>query len=70
MNKNLKLADNTPVSVTCPVCGPTVKLIIKTSSINGSQFLGCPNFPSCRYTQAISEDLKLTLAGYQKLPGF
>ena len=67
---NKKLTVNMPVSVTCPQCGPTVRLIVKESSINGSQFLGCPNFPNCRYTQAISEDLKLKLAGYQKLPWF
>jgi len=65
-----KFVVNTQVSVTCPNCGPTVKMIIKESSINGLQFLGCPNFPICRYTQEITEDLRLNLSGYQKLPGF
>lgn len=65
-----RLVVNTPVSVTCKVCGPTVKMIVKESSINGMQFLGCPNYPNCRYTEEITEDIKLELAGFQRLPGF
>ena len=68
MDKKLKV--NSQVSSTCPHCGPSVKLIVKESTINGSQFLGCPNFPNCRYTQEISEATRLELAGYLKLPGF
>lgn len=67
---NKKLTVNVAVSVTCPHCGPTARLIVKESSINGSQFLGCPNYPTCRHAQEIPEDMKLELMGIQRLPGF
>lgn len=65
-----RLQTNSQVQRPCPLCGPAVLLIVKTNSINGSQFLGCPNFPSCRHTEEIPESIRLQLAGYHKLPGF
>lgn len=65
-----KLVVNTKSSISCPKCGPNTKLIVKESSINGSQFLGCPNYPNCRHAQEIPEDMKLELLGIQRLPGF
>ena len=34
----------------CPVCGKG-RLSIKTSSKNNSAFIGCSNYPDCRYTR-------------------
>ncbi|MBK0401246.1 type I DNA topoisomerase [Limibaculum sp. M0105] len=34
----------------CPVCGAG-RLSIKTSSKNNSAFIGCSNYPECRYTR-------------------
>lgn len=31
------------------------------------QFLGCPDYPRCRHTQALPEDVKLTLRGQKRL---
>lgn len=65
-----QLPVNSQVRKACPTCGPAVLLIVKTNSINGSQFLGCPNFPKCRYSEEIPESIRLELSGYCKLPGF
>lgn len=35
----------------CPRCGG--ELILRTSRKDGTQFYGCSNFPSCRYTRSV-----------------
>jgi ssDNA-binding Zn-finger/Zn-ribbon topoisomerase 1 len=34
----------------CPTCGG--KLLTRTNSKNGQKFLGCSNYPECRYTES------------------
>jgi ssDNA-binding Zn-finger/Zn-ribbon topoisomerase 1 len=65
-----KLLDGSEVSRDCPECGSGSKLIVRTNSKDGSQFLGCPNYPGCRYTEPIPQDIRMILAGAQRLPGF
>ena len=65
-----KLLDGTSVNVFCPKCVPSVKLIVRTNRANGSQFLGCPNWPQCRHAQSLPEDLIMRLHGAVTLPGF
>lgn len=53
----------TTVEITkhCPECGRELK--IRTNRQNGSQFISCSGFPECRYSESISENLKMELAG-------
>jgi ssDNA-binding Zn-finger/Zn-ribbon topoisomerase 1 len=64
------LPDGMEVSVFCPECIPRVKLVVRTNRANGSQFLGCPNWPKCRHTQSIPMDVIMRLQGAVPLPGF
>ena len=65
-----KLLDGQSVSIVCPKCAPMVKLIIRTNRANGSQFLGCPNFPQCTFTRELPIDLVMRSLGATMLPGF
>lgn len=65
-----KLLDKVEVNIFCPQCELPVKLIVRTNRTNGSQFLGCPNWPKCRHTQGIPTDLIMRLQGATPLPGF
>ena len=64
------LEDKTEVALTCPNCGPATKLVVRTNGYTGHQFLGCPNYPECEFTQELPESLKMEQAGAQRLPGF
>lgn len=66
-----------PIAIKCPNCDehPDRKhkrhtLVVRTNHENGTQFLGCPNFPDCKHTQEIPEHLRLEAAGAERLPGF
>lgn len=50
-----KFVDNSESEILCPECNPPRKLIVKTNRHTGNQFLGCPNWPDCGYTQQIPE---------------
>lgn len=65
-----KLKGRSEVNVFCPFCELQIKLIVRTNRQNGSQFLGCPNWPECKHTQQIPIDIVLRLQGAQPLPGF
>lgn len=45
------LKDSQPEAKKCPRCGN--QLVERVSRKNGSKFMGCSNFPSCRYTESI-----------------
>ncbi|MBN1815340.1 MAG: topoisomerase DNA-binding C4 zinc finger domain-containing protein [Anaerolineae bacterium] len=66
----MKLQENAEVEVYCPHCVPPVRLVVKTNTRNGSQFLGCPNWPDCTYTRPLTEDLVMIAQGAVRLPGF
>ena len=66
------IKDRTQVSIFCPDCGRglkpvSIKLIVRTNSQNGSRFLGCPNYPRCKYTQALPQDIIMRLTGQKGL---
>ena len=65
-----KVERGTKVSRDCPKCGTGSKLMVRTNRANGSQFLGCPNWPTCNYTEPIPESVMMELAGAQRMPGF
>ncbi len=47
-----------PNKVRCPSCGS--RLVIryaKRGKYAGSKFLGCPNYPRCRYTRDVEDDI-------------
>lgn len=59
--------NNREVDLRCPRCAADTRLRIKTNRTNGSQFLGCPNYPRCDYTREIPESLKMELRGARRL---
>lgn len=67
MPKKPEFENNREVDLRCPECSADTKLLIKTNTHNGSQFLGCPNYPACRFTREIPESLKMELRGFQRL---
>ena len=65
---------NPPISVRCPVCleagrGPH-PMVLRTNRNNGSEFLGCSQFPECTYSTALPAWYELRKAGAEPLPGF
>ena len=65
-----QLADGTEVNVFCEDCSVPVKLIVRTNRQNGSQFLGCRNWPDCTYSKPLPIDIVMKLQGAVALPGF
>jgi len=61
------LPNNKQIERYCPNCKPLVKLIVKTNSKNGNQFLGCPNWPDCNHTEPIPEHVRMEALGQPKL---
>ena len=61
------------VEVYCPWCKNegrgAVKLVIRTNRQSGNQFLGCPNWRRCEYTQPIPESIRMEAIGASRLPG-
>lgn len=57
-NGNIKVKEETPVvesDVTCDKCG--AKMVVKQSA--RGRFLACPNYPKCRNTKSLDEEVKL-----------
>ena len=63
--KNEVFETNQETAIMCPDC--KVPMIFKTNRINGSQFLGCPNYPTCNITKKIPESWILEKQGHPKL---
>jgi ssDNA-binding Zn-finger/Zn-ribbon topoisomerase 1 len=59
--------DGTETAKACPRCGAAHRLIIRTNTRDSSQFLGCPNYPTCRYTEPLPEDIRMELLGQRRL---
>lgn len=55
------------VTKTCPNCGVAHRLTIRTNRATQEQFLGCPNWPECKHTEPLPEDVRLRAAGQQGL---
>jgi len=69
-----KFANNAKVGIDCPECREmgrgVAQLIVKTNRMSGDgahQFLGCPNWPECRYTRGIPESLVMRANGQPEL---
>lgn len=62
-----KLPDGKESAVSCPDCGPATLLVVRTNSKTKNQFLGCSNYPDCRYTQPLPESVKMRLMEYKTL---
>lgn len=58
------------ISVTCPECGPTYRLVERFNHKTGGRFLGCPNWPACSHTQEVPLSIKMLEQGAMQLPGF
>ncbi len=52
----------------CPDCGD--HLVVRENRQNGSEFIGCSNWPRCTHTEELPERLRLIAMGAQQLPGF
>jgi ssDNA-binding Zn-finger/Zn-ribbon topoisomerase 1 len=61
-----KYEDGKEAMITCPECG-SPKLVVRTNTANGGQFLGCPNWPNCKHTQSIPESWKMRATGQPEL---
>lgn len=65
MNDKPLFKNGTESDVTCPDC--KTKLKVRTNRENGSQFLGCPNYPECRHTHPIPESWIMRAQGQAEL---
>lgn len=58
-------------SIPCPTCADngrgSVMLIVRVNRKTGTEFLGCPEWPECTYTQPIPESVLMRLAGQPTL---
>lgn len=63
----MKLPDGQLTNKACPNCGPSTQLVIRTNKVNGLNFLACPNFPTCKHTENVPEDMKMRLSGQPSL---
>lgn len=67
MAKSVKLKDGQVTSRACPLCGAGSNLVVRTNKSNGSQFLGCANWPECEYTEDIPESILMEIMGQPRL---
>lgn len=63
----MNLQNGAEVARTCPKCGVAHRLVVRTNGKDGSQFLGCPNYPRCRHTEPIPEDIRMRAMGQRRL---
>lgn len=63
------LPNGKEVELVCPKCVPPPKLVMRTNRQNGSQFLGCQNYPMCNFTMEIPEHIRLRAQGQPTLFG-
>ena len=55
------------VSLTCDNCLPGTEMVVRENSHSGELFLGCPNYPECKYTEPIPESVRMREAGQPEL---
>lgn len=49
----------------CEKCG--CKMVIKQNKSTGMYFLGCTGYPNCKVTRPLPEDIKMRLAGAERM---
>ena len=57
----------TRIAITCPECGPAAKMVIRQNRETGDEFLGCSNYPDCRYTEPLPETIRMKYMGIKGL---
>jgi ssDNA-binding Zn-finger/Zn-ribbon topoisomerase 1 len=59
-----------PGTVHCPKPSCGAPMVRRTNRQNGSEFMGCSEYPACTETMPIPESIRLREAGALELPGF
>ncbi len=59
------LKDGAEVDKGCIECG--AKMVIRSRGSDGAKFLGCSNYPTCKHTEPIPQDLVMRLMGQPTL---
>ena len=52
----------------CPECGQP--LTPRTNRTTKTEFLGCSNWPTCKYTEPMPQDIIMRRMNHPELPGF
>ena len=52
----------------CPECGQP--LTPRTNRTTKTEFLGCSNWPTCKYTEPMPQDVIMRRMNHPELPGF
>jgi ssDNA-binding Zn-finger/Zn-ribbon topoisomerase 1 len=59
------------LSIPCPACAESGRghtlLVVRVNRKTGTEFLACPEWPECTYTQPIPESVLMRLAGQPTL---
>ena len=58
----------TNIQKSCPDCGKP--LTIRVNGRTQQEFVGCSEYPECRYTEPLPIDIILRRQGAAPLPGF
>lgn len=56
------------VNIACRECGKP--MVIRTNRENGSEFMGCSNWPRCTHSEPLPAYVEQIRAGAAQLPGF
>jgi ssDNA-binding Zn-finger/Zn-ribbon topoisomerase 1 len=70
MANTTNIPEGTEVAMYCQNTNHhAVKMQVKTNTKTGYQFLGCPLYPTCKFTMDIPESIRMDFEGHPKLPG-
>jgi ssDNA-binding Zn-finger/Zn-ribbon topoisomerase 1 len=68
---NVMFVDGSEIGKFCPKCKDQgrgdVKLIVRTNKTREGQFIGCPNWPHCDYTENIPQEMYMRATGQPTL---
>lgn len=66
----MNIQTKTPI-IPCPACADNgrgrVLLEVRVNRKTGGEFLGCPEWPECSYTQPVPESIRMEMAGQPRL---
>ncbi len=68
------MTDEHRPTIQCPKCldagrGQQI-MVVRTNEKNGSEFLGCPQYPKCRHSQPLPIWFEMERMGAERLPGW
>lgn len=55
------------IKKTCPECGN--RMVVRANHETGHEFLGCSQYPECKYTEPMPEYMRMIRLGAPTLPG-